>query len=398
MNLKSAVASALLGTLVAGGASAGVIHTMNKNDNPVITFDASVAGPGTTMTLPELGVDVEAETPVGPVGVETEGGEVEVTTPVSGAGGQVGVTVSTNKAAVTGGIVLPGLNVAGLGDLLKKLTGADLTLVNDLLKLLPVDIHGALGQVLLNTPAGDMGSIINLLKVVDVNDATQILGVLRTLSPDALGVLGDLGGIVPAAQFQQLAGFLTSVPQNLLGQVSDTLSVLTPNQLDVVGSLLLKTPAGEMQAAGKALVDPGLLSPGLLNNLLGSVLSILQPLTEGLLGQVLNLGLTNQTLDVVGGLMQQLQPTVLTQMGTAFNALGGDQLALLNQLLDMVPVGNVEMVADMVSALGVTDLPVVSTVFGTVSHSAIGPLGDLLAFAPKGVPLNVVGDLFAVLL
>lgn len=390
MNLKSAVASALLGTLVAGGASAGVIHTMNKNDNPVITFDASVAGPGTTLTLPQVGVDVEAETPVGPVGVETNGGEVEVTTPVSGAGGQVGATVSTNKAAVTGGIVLPGLNVAGLGDLLKKLTGADLTLVNDLLKLLPVDIHGVLGQVLLNTPAGDMGSIINLLKVVDVNDATQILGVLRTLSPDALGVLGDLGGIVPGAQFQQIAGLLTSVPQNLLGQVIDTLGVLNPNQLDVVGSLLVQTPAGQMQAAGDALINPPLLG-SLLNNLLGSVLG-------GLLNQVLGLGLTNQTLDIVGGLMQTLQPTVVTQMGTVFNALGGDQLALLNQLLDIVPVGNVDMVADMVKSLGVTDLPVVSTVFGTVSHSAIGPLGDLLAFAPRGVPLNVVGDLFAVLL
>ena len=398
MNLKSAVASALLGTLVAGGASAGVIHTMNKNDNPVITFDASVAGPGTTLTLPRADVNVEAETPVGPVGVETSGGEVGVTTPIPGVGGQGAVTVSTNKAAVSGGIVLPGLNVPGLGGLLQKVTGADLTVVNDLLKLLPADIHGVLGQVLVNTPVGDMDAVINLLRVVDANEATQILGVLRTLSPEAIGVLGDLGGIMPGAQFHQLAGFLTSVPQNLLGQVTDTLSVLTPNQLDVVGSLLVQTPAGEMQAAGKALVDPGLLSPGLLNNLLGSVLSILQPLTEGLLDQVLGLGLSNQTLDVVGGLMQQLQPTVVSQMGTVFGTLGNDQLALLNQLLDIVPVGNVEMVADMVGAIGVTDLPVVSTAFGTLGHSAIGPLGDLLAFAPAGVPLKVVGDLFAVLL
>lgn len=398
MNLKSAVASALLGTMVAGGASAGVISTMNKNDNPVITFDASVAAPGTTATLPQ--VDVEAETPAGTVGVDNTGGGVNVTTPIPGVGGKGTATVSTGKpgATVAGGIVLPGLDVAGLGEILRKVTGADLSVVNDLMKLLPADIHQVLGQVLLNTPARDMDEIIGLLRVVDANEATKILGVLRTLSPEALGVLGDLGVAVPGAQMQEMAGLFTSLPDSVFGQFEDLLSVLNASQLSALGSLFVQTPHGQMQAAGKALVDPGLLSPSLLNNLLGSVLSILQPLTEGLLGRVIGLGLTDQTLDIAGHLMQVLSPQAVTQMGTVFGALGADRLALLNQFLDVVPLDQVEMVADMVNSIGVTKMPVVGGVFSTVAASAVMPLADLLAFAPKGVPLRVVGDLFGTIL
>lgn len=397
MNLKTAVASALLGTLVTGGASAGVINTLSKRDNPVITFDASAPPLGAPMPAPVPDLSVAAQTPAGTVGVSTEGGEVALTAPVPVPGGITGtasVAVTTSTApqstpAASGVLTLPGLDVAGLGDVLRTLSALDVARVAALLQALPEAVYPILGQVLSLTPAGDMDELVALLRAVDPAQAARIAGVLGNVAPGALTVVGEAMKTLTVGQLGQIAGVVGKLPVSAQPVLTSLLSTLNGAQLNAVTGLFLNTPAGQMSAAGNALVNPNLLG-GLLNG----VLSTLSGTTRGLITQLTSVVPSQQTVTLVGQLMTMLEPATVTGLGTALDLIPDEQMALVNRLVGMVPVDDLALVSEMVESLGVTGMPVVGDAFFALSSSALEPLAALLGFVPRGVPLPVVADLF----
>lgn len=416
------LSGAILATLLSGVAGAYTVATTSTGGpstqltagamtpSMAATTHANGNGGGLKVQTPAGSIDVNGAVPVGELvdavaqaaantsaSVKPTGaGGTGVTAKLTGPGGSVAGSGAVGGPALAG---LPGLDVAGLGELLTRLPASLVPQVTGLLGSFNATELLSLGNVIQSVGLENLPLVSDLLSGLGGNSANASLAASITgVDPAALPLLGSVlsapGGSAVAGPLGDVLG---NLPTGALGNLTGILSLPT-SQLGTVSSLLSGLTAGDLNLLTGILNPSGGLLGGLLDTLsgvlnLGGLTSAGQTVADPLLDL-----LSPSSLDLVGNLLSSLPVSQASAMGGLLGVLGdnGNLLAPVTSLLGGLPTGGLGSVAGLLNNLTSTDVPLVGPVLTTVKGTGLQAVAGLLSTLPVE-DLPVAGELLEII-